>query len=545
MFGQEFLALEDAAQNISQVASLLETVEQTLLKCDADTNNLVQDARDKLTEASQVLTKISTNVENALTFYKKNQQQQEQQDLDVGKFLKNELTENEEISMKIEQTSDDEDIGDYHDDFFEGVFGHENDDDPSFSMPTKKEKKAVRVKKENNSIIKKSEDLGVDDKKEYDEDKPPEVFQCPECQIILKTKNNLRNHINNIHKGEKVTCDVCGFVTANLNYLKQHKKLNHPAGDDSVTCDICNKTVKNRTYLKMHMKNMHRGLKASCDLCNFQTSNTKYMKQHRETVHAGQQATCDICGFLSANENSLKRHKQLRHPVKTDEEETIFNCDECPATFKVKQYLQTHRKNVHNAMKVACELCGFLSANAAALSKHIKAKHTPGQRETLQCEKCEFTTHNKYILDCHIQAKHGDTKFQCDLCDFQTTTKKYLASHKTQKHEEAKFHCPKCDYSCHFRSILKTHIASVHEGVRFSCDMCDYSTGRKCDLKGHKREVHEGFRISCTECSFSTARKYKLKIHMRNKHKIGLVKAENEKSTHLDPVVQNVLQNLS
>ena len=46
----------------------------------------------------------------------------------MGKFLKNELTENEEISMKIEQTSDDEDIiGDYHDDFFEvGTFYREN-----------------------------------------------------------------------------------------------------------------------------------------------------------------------------------------------------------------------------------------------------------------------------------------------------------------------------------------------------------------------------------------------------------------------------------
>jgi len=249
-------------------------------------------------------------------------------------------------------------------------------------------------------------------------------------------------------------------------------------------CDICQATFKTKANLKVHKKNIHDSVKVSCN----------------------------ICAFISSNKAALKRHMKIVHS-----EEKSVSCDICNASFKGENYLKIHKQNVHQSMKVACELCGFLSSNPSALSKHIKFKHS-NTRINLQCDKCEFSHWNKYTLQTHIQDKHGEMKYKCNICKYEATSKANLNNHNRKVHIKKKYKCHKCDYSCLFKSTLNTHIRSVHEGLRHSCDECGYSSAHKGDLSVHKKVVHQGFRVSCTECDFTTTKKFKLKVHIRNKH---------------------------
>jgi len=259
------------------------------------------------------------------------------------------------------------------------------------------------------------------------------------------------------------------------NYNKQKEIL---------TCDICEVTFKTKANLKVHKKNIHDAVKVSCD----------------------------ICGFMSSNNASLKRHMKIVHS-----EEKCVSCDICDASFKGENYLKIHKQNIHNSIKVACELCGFLSSNPSALSKHIKFKHSKN-RINLQCDKCEFSHWNKYTLQTHIQDKHGEMKFKCIICNHEATSRANLNNHERKVHHKKKYKCHRCEYSCLFKSTLNTHIQSVHEGLRHSCDECNFSSAHKGDLSVHKKVVHQGFRVSCAQCEYTTTKKFKLKLHIKNKH---------------------------
>ena len=59
--------------------------------------------------------------------------------------------------------------------------------------------------------------------------KEPKIFNCEKCDKIFKSKQNLSEHENAIHKGLKLhKCEICDQTFRFRNYLYAHKKSEHP-----------------------------------------------------------------------------------------------------------------------------------------------------------------------------------------------------------------------------------------------------------------------------------------------------------------------------
>ena len=50
--------------------------------------------------------------------------------------------------------------------------------------------------------------------------------RCPHCQQT-KHKKSIRRHIRDVHRNEKVTCELCGLKLTNMNKLRLHKRKVH------------------------------------------------------------------------------------------------------------------------------------------------------------------------------------------------------------------------------------------------------------------------------------------------------------------------------
>jgi hypothetical protein len=49
-------------------------------------------------------------------------------------------------------------------------------------------------------------------------------FKCDQCDYRATRKEYLAEHVNGVHKGNKVECKYCGYATANVYYIKKHEK---------------------------------------------------------------------------------------------------------------------------------------------------------------------------------------------------------------------------------------------------------------------------------------------------------------------------------
>ena len=50
--------------------------------------------------------------------------------------------------------------------------------------------------------------------------------RCPHCQQT-KHKKSIRRHIRDVHRNEKVTCELCGLKLTNMNKLRLHMRKVH------------------------------------------------------------------------------------------------------------------------------------------------------------------------------------------------------------------------------------------------------------------------------------------------------------------------------
>ena len=53
------------------------------------------------------------------------------------------------------------------------------------------------------------------------------TFQCTICEHKTVDKNQLKTHINEIHKGRKFKCPKCDYTSVRNNRLKRHIEAVH------------------------------------------------------------------------------------------------------------------------------------------------------------------------------------------------------------------------------------------------------------------------------------------------------------------------------
>ena len=110
------------------------------------------------------------------------------------------------------------------------------------------------------------------------------------------------------------------------------------------------------------------------------------------------------------------------------------NCQKCLSNMKIAK---AHYKQVHDDVKVDCQLCKQSFKNAFYRDRHIKTNHgisskgldwkklvkdgeksgfLPLPNEKVQCLKCQKILSNMKIAKAHYKQVHDDVKVNCPIC---------------------------------------------------------------------------------------------------------------------------------
>ena len=80
---------------------------------------------------------------------------------------------------------------------------------------------------------------------------------CPICDQNFKTKSNLKNHIDAVHKEKKShTCSICEKSFSLKANLKNHVDAVHE-GKKPHKCSICYRSFARKGQLKKHVNSVH------------------------------------------------------------------------------------------------------------------------------------------------------------------------------------------------------------------------------------------------------------------------------------------------
>jgi KRAB domain-containing zinc finger protein len=107
-------------------------------------------------------------------------------------------------------------------------------------------------------------------------------------------------------------------------------------------------------------------------------------------------------------------------------EEKRFTCGTCGNSYKSSNQLRFHRKNVHDASHVPCELCG---ASVKNIGVHKRMVHGGEAVRKHECPYCKKRFKLKGEMNIHIRIHTGEKPFKCQLCD-----RSYVQKHCLKKH---------------------------------------------------------------------------------------------------------------
>ena len=72
--------------------------------------------------------------------------------------------------------------------------------------------------------------------------------KCDKCDFTSMSQDNLRNHVETVHKQK---CDKCDFESSTKEHLKNHMQTTHK--QKRIKCDYCDKKFNKEETLNSHM----------------------------------------------------------------------------------------------------------------------------------------------------------------------------------------------------------------------------------------------------------------------------------------------------
>ena len=179
----------------------------------------------------------------------------------------------------------------------------------------------------------------------------------------------------------------------------------------------------------------------SCPYCNYTSVSQHNWAEHLRR-HAGAKGyQCTECDANFIEKYELKRHVTRIH---TSPLEKPFKCDQCGSAFKVKAYLNNHKKS-HEVNPYICKICGESFPISSRLTLH-ELKHSGEKPET--CPKCSKTFISRQSLRKHLYTHNSKPGSKvCTLCGKSISQGGYLRVHM-KVHENGKPHkCSQCNKS--------------------------------------------------------------------------------------------------
>ncbi|XP_047999953.1 zinc finger protein Xfin-like [Leguminivora glycinivorella] len=270
---------------------------------------------------------------------------------------------------------------------------------------------------------------------------------CASCFNKFPNLKQLKEHIETCvtEKPYKVSkCPVRSKTKVDQSHIVKHtRKLSKVKRNRMYQCLICDKVLKTKLQLRSHVNNKHEKKPNLCLYCNKQyNSRQEYLEhvqsdEHKNNIQYGFKHHCTHCDYSANTLHMLKAHVNRIHLNIRP-----FECEHCQKRYFDITQLRNHVKSHTGQRKLkVCDICGANLSGPTALKKHRRL-HTG--ENPYSCPYCEEKSNCASTLKTHIMRKHMEPTIQCPLCELKFHTMSNARGHVKKAHWKSK---EKFDYT--------------------------------------------------------------------------------------------------
>lgn len=248
----------------------------------------------------------------------------------------------------------------------------------------------------------------------------------------------------------------------------------------------------------------------------------------------------------------------------SEPETILFECEQCPKSFKKRQSYDNHRKahlndtdqglnsvwssSSRSKKSFGCQYCTMTYTNSRSLTKHLALVH---QRGFFSCSVCKFHSDSPTDIQTHCSQVHPEiSETACPSCKesvnifkevgglpahfSQCSINKYQVQKETQRKKNLTYRkkpyiCSKCGKDCKYNAQLQIHEKQHLGEMDFACSECDFKTFSKTYLRSHLKThlIKKGVisKPICDICGLEVRDKSALKRHKLYMHDPSTPKA--------------------
>jgi len=143
-------------------------------------------------------------------------------------------------------------------------------------------------------------------------------FNCDLCTYKSLKKCDFMKHVSSVHQKLKSSCPECGKHIVNV---AEHIKLIHRK-ERRFQCQECSYRSCFRNDLKKHVNSVHKKLKRACPECGKEIVN---VAEHVRLIHKKiSRFECKLCAYIAYKKQDLNKHVDAVHKKYLEAVECVF-----------------------------------------------------------------------------------------------------------------------------------------------------------------------------------------------------------------------------
>lgn len=196
----------------------------------------------------------------------------------------------------------------------------------------------------------------------YHKKKSHECLICPICNKEENGKNEMNEHLSQIHFNNQLICPKCKLTFSKSSNLNRHFYLIH-CSPEKISCTKCHVQFKRKQDFKVHEAKCSQENPPlfTCEVCKKSFSKQSNLRRHK--LHA--------CHEEKEGKEKLPSggHNEKADPEKTNKRGKTFECNKCAKKIKGAIQFDTHKK-ICSALAIA-PLSHNGPSSCATLKRHL------------------------------------------------------------------------------------------------------------------------------------------------------------------------------
>lgn len=198
---------------------------------------------------------------------------------------------------------------------------------------------------------------------------------------------------NPLYPEGRVTCYFCGYVPYSGQLDRFYVHMNKHILEVPYRCGTCGRSMASPEALDAHKK-VHGDIDAprrfGCKLCKSSFRKKSTLLGHLKTHSTLAELPCPHCDKKFKYERGLRRHVRVFH---TDDKAPIkCGVAGCKETFKRRDHLKRHLKNVHGVEeegnRFPCPFCQVVFNFRWKYESHAVERHPREVKKLFRCDQC-------------------------------------------------------------------------------------------------------------------------------------------------------------